>query len=241
MTNRFEQLHLRYRQSLRGKHAALATLWDRAQDSVDSFLALQLAVHRLAGSAPIYGFDAIGDRARIADSLIDRVADGSGMPTDALQRQQVAEVVLGVLDALDVAAAAAEQVFAAPPLLAGHVLVIDDQPMRSAPLVRALEAAGSHVRVAVDATEVWQQLVAWPCTAAILDLRLRASDPVELVGMIRSEPRFANIHLIAAGHVEGTPGAECAACCDAVFGPCTPDQMLVSAAAGRPAQTAEIG
>lgn len=72
-------LQERYRASLPVKHAELSLLWQKLlADPADAvaLTALQQALHRLAGSAGAYGYGAIGDLARDADSLITLRHDG---------------------------------------------------------------------------------------------------------------------------------------------------------------------
>ena len=64
-----EALHARYARSLASKHAALLEAWrafDAAKDDT-SARKLHGLVHRLAGSAPTYGYASLGLLARTAD------------------------------------------------------------------------------------------------------------------------------------------------------------------------------
>jgi len=64
-----DALHARYAQSLASKHAALLDAWrafDAAKDDA-SARKLHGLVHRLAGSAPTYGYASLGLLARKAD------------------------------------------------------------------------------------------------------------------------------------------------------------------------------
>ncbi|HEV7490233.1 MAG TPA: hypothetical protein VGO25_05470 [Rhodanobacteraceae bacterium] len=69
---RFEILRARYAKSLASKHAALAEAWRAFADAADEVRAckLQDLAHRLAGSAPAYGYATLGTRAGIVDSEI---------------------------------------------------------------------------------------------------------------------------------------------------------------------------
>jgi hypothetical protein len=67
---RSDLLHARYAQSFASKYAMLAEAWRAFVDAageanVDE---LQQQVHRLAGSAPAYGYTLLGSLARVIDS-----------------------------------------------------------------------------------------------------------------------------------------------------------------------------
>ena len=57
-SERFEFLRARYTRSLASKHAALVDAWRAFAGGADekNASALQTLVHRLAGSAPAYGY-----------------------------------------------------------------------------------------------------------------------------------------------------------------------------------------
>ena len=72
-SSQFAALKARYVQSLPDKHASLANAW-RAFASVPSeraALDLHAIAHRLAGSAPAYGYEAIGAAAHVVDALLN--------------------------------------------------------------------------------------------------------------------------------------------------------------------------
>jgi len=64
-----DALHARYARSLASKHAALLDAWRAFVAAEDDTSARQLhgLVHRLAGSAPTYGYASLGLLAREAD------------------------------------------------------------------------------------------------------------------------------------------------------------------------------
>lgn len=64
-----DALHARYARSLESKHAALLEAWRAFKKAKDEASAKKLhgLVHRLAGSAPTYGYAALGTLARKAD------------------------------------------------------------------------------------------------------------------------------------------------------------------------------
>jgi HPt (histidine-containing phosphotransfer) domain-containing protein len=64
-----DALHARYARSLASKHAALQEAWRAFKAAKDDASARKLhgLVHRLAGSAPTYGYASLGTLARNAD------------------------------------------------------------------------------------------------------------------------------------------------------------------------------
>ena len=71
-------LHARYARSLASKHAALLEAWHAFAAAADEASARTLhgLVHRLAGSAPTYGYASLGLLARKADHAFAPGASG---------------------------------------------------------------------------------------------------------------------------------------------------------------------
>jgi HPt (histidine-containing phosphotransfer) domain-containing protein len=69
----FAELRTRYVQSLPDKRAALGNAWRAFASAPDERAAIELQAlaHRLAGSAPAYGFEAIGEAAHVVDALVN--------------------------------------------------------------------------------------------------------------------------------------------------------------------------
>jgi len=67
-----EALRRHFIQELPGRRAALASAWDDCVDGGDEapWLRLRDVAHKLSGSAPCYGLDAVGDAARDLDLLL---------------------------------------------------------------------------------------------------------------------------------------------------------------------------
>ncbi len=99
LPDRLETLRARYVESLPSKRAALDAAWRAFLAAPDAGKAreLQTLAHRLSGSAPAYGYEALGDRARAVDALIDR---HHGDDLNALARQ-LAEAMRSLLENLD--------------------------------------------------------------------------------------------------------------------------------------------
>jgi len=71
-TIRFDSLRERYARSFASKRAALVQAWRAFADTGDpnSARALQVLAHRLAGSAPTYGYEALGAYAGVVDRVL---------------------------------------------------------------------------------------------------------------------------------------------------------------------------
>ncbi len=102
---RFEALRERYRASFPDKARDLRRAWTAVCAGDETALTeLQHLVHRLAGSAPIYGYDeGIGRPARAADAAVcawREVAAGSRPPLAALC-VQIGETLAALLHGLE--------------------------------------------------------------------------------------------------------------------------------------------
>jgi HPt (histidine-containing phosphotransfer) domain-containing protein len=82
-----DALHARYANSLASKHAALLEAWHAFSAARDEAAARKLhgLVHRLAGSAPTYGYASLGQLARKADHVFGDASAASGN-SDLAQR-----------------------------------------------------------------------------------------------------------------------------------------------------------
>lgn len=102
MSDPISALDARYRASFPEKRAELLAAlvaWRTQPTSPDTIAAVYLRVHKLAGSAGAYGFDALTDIARIADRLLQPHAHGG----EALTEAQIAPIhaaVVAVAEAL---------------------------------------------------------------------------------------------------------------------------------------------
>jgi HPt (histidine-containing phosphotransfer) domain-containing protein len=67
-----EALRRHFIQEFPGRRAALVSAWSECVDAGDEapWLRLRDVAHRLSGSAPCYGLDAVGDAARELDRLL---------------------------------------------------------------------------------------------------------------------------------------------------------------------------
>ena len=109
-SERFELLRVRYAQSLPSKYAALSGAWHAFEAARDeaSGRELQTMVHRLAGSAPAYGYALLGELASAIDGEFTEWENGapeggSGLPALA---HRIAAPMQALLDRLGALAAA---------------------------------------------------------------------------------------------------------------------------------------
>jgi HPt (histidine-containing phosphotransfer) domain-containing protein len=102
MSDPIAALHARYRTSFPDKRAELLlalSAWRDQPSSTDAIAALYLLVHKLAGSAGAYGFDALTELARTADRLLQPHARG-GEPLCAVHIAPIDAAVTAVCTAL---------------------------------------------------------------------------------------------------------------------------------------------
>lgn len=70
---RMQEMREKYKASLRNKQADIERHWESCMQSKwaeEPVSALKALVHKLAGSAGLYGFDALGDAARALDGAL---------------------------------------------------------------------------------------------------------------------------------------------------------------------------
>lgn len=191
-THRFDRLRQRYAASLTRKRQDLDAAWQRLQADPHDLRAcaeLNDQVHRLAGSAPAYGYEAIGVLARDVDRLLSawrepaaRRADDGAMPVAT-----IASPVRSLLAALH------EADFGTPRL---RIVLVDDDPLFARLCADELEAEGCGVRVQADAHDLSQVLAAEPCHAVVLDYWLRGETAAEIAAALRRDGRFATLALV---------------------------------------------
>lgn len=97
----FEALRRHFMQELPDRRAALVSAWNVCAEGGDEapWLRLRDVAHKLSGSAPNYGLDAVGDIARSLDRLL------SGR-TPCRERAKAEGVVVQLVTVLDEAIAA---------------------------------------------------------------------------------------------------------------------------------------
>jgi HPt (histidine-containing phosphotransfer) domain-containing protein len=103
-SKRFEVLRARYARSLASKHTALAQAWRGFAEGADETRAseLQDLAHRLAGSAPAYGYAALGEHAGNVDREIAnwRDADPNVRENPGALARRLSVLVHGLIESL---------------------------------------------------------------------------------------------------------------------------------------------
>ncbi len=196
---RLSLLRDRYAASLASKRTALAAAWHAFRDEPGAAgvrAELRGLLHRLAGSAPAYGYQVLGDAATLACAELGPATRDAGDEDDVAD--DLAPLVANVLDELDrlthearplVALAARAQA----PL---RVILLEDDDDQAAAIEAALVAHGCTVRPVARAESMWQALTTWPCDALIVDYWLGTGTADDVVRLVREEPSFSAIALV---------------------------------------------
>ncbi|WP_300616044.1 response regulator [Dokdonella sp.] len=231
-SRRFDDLRARYAASLQRKRDALASAWNAfAAAPGDDGLRrdVQTHTHRLAGSAPAYGYERLGEAARTTDVALhewERLAVALRGEAHEL-RARLEEPMRRLLDELD--RTIREETPSAPADSSLRVLLIEDDPGQAVLIGAQLEARGAVVRFERGADALWQALALWPCHAVVLDYWLRGETAAEIARMLRREPHFAHIALVCFSIERDGQVLRAAldAGCDAALGKAEgPDRLL---------------
>ncbi|MCR6702170.1 MAG: response regulator [Dokdonella sp.] len=232
----FDLLHQRYVDSFARKREEIEQAWKRMLLMPEEEAAradLQRLVHRLSGSAPAYGFDALGALARTVDERLagwQRTPAHRREPTITLANDLQAPIqrLLAAFTAQAPKAPVAATADAAPPL---RVILVEDDGEQAAQLAATLERHGLIVRHAADSAALWQMLVTWPCQAIVLDYWLHGETAAEVAGMLQRESSFARVARVCLTADIGLPLQQAAlsAGCDAFVLKNAPVEHLVAA------------
>ncbi|MFC5489171.1 response regulator [Dokdonella soli] len=217
----FERLRENYAGSLAHKRRSLARAWSAFavnphEGAVRRDLFTQ--IHRLCGSAPAYGYERLGDQARVADELMREwealPPPQRAAPADLAAR--LAAPVRAVLDELDRTGAPGADTDATSLC----IVLVEDDPSQAVLIGAELEARGCLVRLASSAETLWQILQQWPCHAIVLDYWLRGETAAEIAAMLRREPGCARTALVcfSVEHEPQVLRAALEAGCDAALG-----------------------
>ncbi|MEP7042872.1 MAG: response regulator [Dokdonella sp.] len=231
---RFDDLHARYAASLARKLDVLDAAWCGFAASPHDDARrreLETQVHRLAGSALAYGYERLGDCARVADQQMhgwdESAPDTREAPTEFALR--LAAPVRLLLDELRRASAevVAQQASDRETL---RVLLVEDDPVQAMLTGAQLEARGCTVRIENSADMLWQILTHWSCHAVVLDYWLRGETATEIAAMLRREPQFAHVALIcfSVERDEQVLRAALDAGCDAALGKAEGSERLLA-------------
>lgn len=166
---------------------AVTALLDGELDE-DLRRAAERAAHRLAGSLGTFGFMRAADRARELELAFE--ARGA---LDAGQVPTLSELVLQLEQDLHAVPAAAS---AATPA-ASRALVVTHDPALFDPLAAHLDAPVPEVVTLADAREVLTALAESDPDVLVVDLDMRAINGAEVCRVVRHEPRWAALPVIA--------------------------------------------
>lgn len=233
----FDLLHQRYTDSFAHKRNEIEHAWKQIllmPEEESARADLQRLVHRLSGSAPAYGFDALGALARAVDDQLtqwQRTPPHRREPPITLANDLQAPIqhLLAALSTQAPTAAPAEPVAGESVPL--RVILVEDDEDQAARTTARLEQQGMSVRHAADSAALWQMLVTWPCQAIVLDYWLHGETAAEIAGMLQRESSFAGIARICLTTDVGLPlqRAALSAGCDAFVLKSAPVEHLIAA------------
>lgn len=203
---RVQRLRERYRASFPLKRDLIERCWECAcaqPDEASVRAELRHHVHRLAGSAPVYGYDQLGRDARRLDTeLVDwERSDPHTRGTPAELLAQVAPQMERLLRLLHTAIG--EEPAAGSEAL--RVVVVGDPQVDVGPLAAELRAHGCEVSIVADPDMLWQTLAGWPCSGVLFDARDGDRSLGELTRMLRAEPSFATIAIVGIAVGSASP------------------------------------
>jgi CheY-like chemotaxis protein len=229
---RLALLRSRYVDSLPSKRSLLLDAWTAVRQAPEDEalqVNLRTLLHRLAGSAPSYGYPAIGDVAASASHCL--AADGVGI----LPIEELAHLIDQLLAMLATASPSqrhgGDSAATGPASETLRVILVEDDPDQAAAIAGALSAQGCTVRHAEHSESFWEVVTTWPCDAVVIDYWLSAETARDIVALVRNEPTFASIALLCltVETSKATLKALLDAGCDAVLPKHEAAQSLMSA------------
>ena len=197
---RVSLLRERYQASLASKRVALEAAWSAVgatPEDPDARAELRSQLHRLAGSAPAYGYKALGDAAaRACARLLARAEDGSRNEVGLAALEPLVGNVLHELGRLvhDVAQPGGHR--PAPNTVPLRILLLEDDDEQARAIEAALVAEGCAMRCVKHVESLWEAITTWPCDALLIDYWLGNSTAESIVRLLRDEPSFSGIALL---------------------------------------------
>lgn len=191
---RLALLRSRYVESLPSKQSHLLEAWmafRQAPGDEAARMHLRTLLHRLAGSAPAYGYAAIGEVAASASHCLG-VEDLGDLSVDEVAT--LVERLLPMIESITRTSQASADTDATPSPL--RVILVEDDPDQAAAIAGALSALGCTVRHAEHSESFWEVVTTWPCDAVLIDYWLGAETARDIVALVRNEPTFASIALL---------------------------------------------
>ena len=229
---RLALLRSRYLESLPSKQSHLLEAWMAFRQAPGDAAArthLRTLLHRLAGSAPAYGYAAIGEVAASASHCLG-VEDPGDLSVDEVAPliERLLPMIEAITRSLQANGDAQVDPSAPPPL---RVILVEDDPDQAAAIAGALSAQGCVVRHAEHSESFWEVATTWPCDAVVIDYWLGVETARDIVALVRNEPTFASIALLCLT-VEASAAklkAVIDAGCDAVLSKTESPQRIVAA------------
>lgn len=193
----------RFRATLPDKLRELALAWERwlaAPESAPAKEALQLLVHRLAGSAPAYGFSDLGRHAFRVDGRLgewDAEVAPLRIPLEALCQELGGSVEM-LLRALGRAArdGAGESRASRPGDERGaplYVVLVEDDPQQAEQWRESLSAQGLRVRAVSDPQAMLAEMVLERPDVLVIDFWLAGITGTEVSRSLLDTPEFASV------------------------------------------------
>jgi CheY-like chemotaxis protein len=191
-------------------------------------------VHRLAGSAPAYGYTEIGEIAAVANRLLSAARSREPASNSDENRQlleALSEPIENLLSALSAATdvglpGASADSSTNVPL---RIILVEDDPEQALAIAKSLRAVGFVVSVAPRSDELWELITLWPCDALVVDYWLDRETALDIVRIVRRETSFAQVATICLT-VETNPELLhelLTSGCDAVLSKSDPAQRLI--------------
>lgn len=155
-------------------------------DPISAVREIREQTHKLAGSAPSFGFPELGEAARGIERMCDAIFDSdNGLPdADLALLQEKLAALHGFSTAREPSAEKAPQITDSG--LSGHVLVVEDEPTQALFVQVILKKAGFDVTIENDPLKVSDLLDRSVPDLIVLDMNMPGMDGDELAQRIRA-------------------------------------------------------
>lgn len=192
---RLSLLRERYRASLQGKRDMLQDAWRQFHDHPrDGHLREQLRslLHRLAGSAPAYGYAQLGEVASIVSQRLGNEHEGSSIDVEGIVDEiapRIDELVLLFAESIDETPSHEDH-------SSLRVILVEDDEDQALAIELGLKRYGCEVAHVTHAESFWQKAATWPCDAVVVDYWLDKQTAHDILDLVRSEPTFAHVAMV---------------------------------------------
>lgn len=184
-TDPLAALRANYSRSLPSKLAKIDESVAALDGGPAAVQAVRDLVHKLAGSAPTFGFPELGDAARIAERACDAALGVGQAAEEAVDAIRDAVAAMNEVAAKWRAPRAAEGV-ASRPFLAGRVLVVEDEPSQALFAQVVLRKGGLDVVIEADPARVADRLAEIDPDVVFLDMNLPGMTGEDVARRIRA-------------------------------------------------------